>query len=130
MPKKTFLILFAVPFLLMLKACSDDDDFGVIEGSWVRIHHQTNVPLRLEFYGDSLFTWSPMVITDQHATSSGLYVYKDGELTLFGDEDCPEMEGVYTIRMSEFTFDASVKEDECTPRISGITGRWTRETDF
>ena len=119
-----------VSALFLFPSCSDDNDFGVLEGSWVRIHQETNVPIRIEFYEDSLFTWTPMVITDLHTPSAGYYTYKDGELTVFDDADCPEIEGVYTIRMSEFTFDASVSEDECTPRIAGISGRWTREAEL
>lgn len=120
------LILFSVA-LLVVAACTEEEEIQKpITGSWTRIHPETSIPVRLTLYDDGSFLFEPMVATELHAPSNGTYTYENSELTLV-DDDCPGIEGIYTLLVKCDTVDMSVKDDACSARAAAIDGRWTKE---
>ncbi len=130
----SFFLLISLVFLI--SACSDDNDDpenivdpGAIEGSWIRNHPVTDVPIRIAFFADGSFLWEPRVETDQHTPSTGNYAFEGEELSLFDDDDCPGMTGLYQAVLTENTLTVILIEDECEPRIPGMTGIWGAEQE-
>ncbi len=125
---------FLLPFFLLaatlflMPACSDDNEkLETIQGEWITDHSVTDVPIRLTFYSDGTFLWEPRIDTEEHSPSSGSYTFDDDLLTIFDDDDCPEITGLYTAIHEGATFNISVREDECEPRIVALTGLWEKE---
>ncbi len=126
--KSNLLIYLFVFMSILMSACSDDnDELITIEGNWIRNHPTTEVPIRITFNADGTFLWEPRVDTDQHTPSSGSYTYENEVLTIFDDNDCPNMDGRYGVILSNNNLDIDVIEDICEPRILGMAGIWTAE---
>ncbi len=128
---KRFLILpiaLLTVTLFLMPACSDDNDEpACIRGRWVTNHSDTDVPLRLTFYGcDGTFLWEPRG-ESSHTPSEGSYTFADNVLSIFDDDDCADITGVYSAIIDGETLIISVQEDACDPRIAGMIGTWTRE---
>ncbi len=129
-------ILLLISLVFLMSACSDDKDNqepivdpGLIEGSWIRYHPVTDVPIRITFYANGSFLWEPRIETGYHTPSTGNYSLEEKELSLFGDDDCPDMTGLYQAVLAENTLTITLIEDECEPRIPGMTGVWGAEQE-
>ncbi len=129
--KRPLFILFALVIInfFLMPACSDDKDGLVsISGTWITNHSVTDVPLRIKFdCCDGTFRWEPRVETDQHSPSTGSYSFMDEVLRIMDDVDCLDITGVYSAIIDGDVLEITVQEDECDPRIAGMTGTWTRE---
>ena len=131
-----FFHFFLMAVFFLVPSCSDDNDRpdhifdpGSIEGSWIRYHPVTDVPIRITFYADGSFLWEPRVDTGYHTPSTGNYSFENEELSLFDDDDCPGITGVYHAVLQENTLVVTDIEDECDPRIPGMQGVWVAEQD-
>ncbi len=129
-------IFLLMSLLFLMSACSDDKDNQepivdpiYIEGSWIRYHPVTDVPIRITFFADGSFLWGPRIETGYHSPSTGNYSFENEELGLFGDDDCPGMTGLYQAALEENTLAVTLIEDECEPRIPGMQGVWMAEQD-
>jgi hypothetical protein len=108
----------------------DKDSTPSILGSWIMsIGPDKDIPIQISFFANDFFEWIPLIPTESHTRSAADYDYTNGVLTIMNDPDCPEA-GTYDVSVEDDKLVISVIEDDCSPRITGLEGSWTRKNDL
>jgi hypothetical protein len=115
--KKQLLVLFAAMVLLLMLTACGKDDVSVV-GVWERQIDEFIV--RLNFNADESFI---LQVGERSRTISGNYDVR-GNVILFVDDDCGEIEGKYRVGVHGNTATFIVLNDECEGRVEVVNGEW------
>ncbi len=114
--KLLFVLFIAMVLILMLAACGKDN--VSIAGVWER--QIDEYIICLNFNTDGTFI---LQVGERRRTISGKYDVR-GNVVLFVDDDCGEIEGKYRVGVRGNTATFSVLNDECEGRVDVVKGEW------
>jgi len=114
--KQRVVLFVALVLILILVACAKDN--VSVAGFWERQIDEYIV--RLSFDADETFS---LQVGERSRTISGEYDVR-GNVILFVDDDCGEIEGKYRVEVRGNSATFSVLNDACEGRIEVVNGEW------
>ncbi len=116
MKKQWLFFCIAIVLILLLTACGKDN--VSVAGVWERQIDEYIV--RMNFNTDETFI---LQVGERSRTISGEYDVR-GNVVLFVDDDCGEIEGKYRVGVRGNTATFSVLNDACEGRVEVVNGEW------
>jgi len=114
--KQWLFFCIAIVLILLLTACGKDN--VSVAGVWERQIDEYIV--RMNFNTDETFI---LQVGERSRTISGEYDVR-GNVVLFVDDDCGEIEGKYRVGVRGNTATFSVLNDACEGRVEVVNGEW------